>query len=308
VPSPHPVDHRRSDEADLLTAIHAREPLAFAEAYSRTVPAAHACALRTLGRGPEVEALLGAVYTELWSDPPAGEAMEGWVRRRCFELAGAELRARDRSPAAASLSGVLSDLPPPETPPDGAERALAGLDEQARAALVRAHDAGVPSAQQPDDDAAEALERALLTLGGYDGGGDGCDLARLGDLALGLVGPDEDRRLREELARAPACQERLQVMQRGRRRLERLEPPADMGLRILAAVLSDGAPAAASADSEVATASLADEHSGDVAADSRGLHRRHAVAGWLLRLLAYTFLLALGAFVGVYLGTWWVVR
>ncbi len=91
-------DHRRASEAELVAALRDRDPLALAEAYHRTIPAAHAGARRLLSRSAEVEALLRQVYAELWRSPPDADPLEGWIRSRTFELAVADLRDRAARP------------------------------------------------------------------------------------------------------------------------------------------------------------------------------------------------------------------
>ncbi|MDQ3538998.1 MAG: hypothetical protein M3415_09425, partial [Actinomycetota bacterium] len=83
--SPSP-DYRRADERGVVAGLRQRDPLALAEAYHRSVPAAYACARRLLGSSDDVEALLRTVYAELWASPPDGAGLEGWVRARCFDL------------------------------------------------------------------------------------------------------------------------------------------------------------------------------------------------------------------------------
>ncbi len=150
----------------MLDALRARDPLALAEAYYRTVGAVQAIGRRLLGPGRETEALLRAVYRRLWEAPPAGGALEGWVRAQAFALAAEYLRALGRPAATASAAALLPDLGAPEPgPPDAAEEALAGLDDAARSAVVRAHDRG-QAPDEGDGEAAAALERGLAALAG----------------------------------------------------------------------------------------------------------------------------------------------
>ncbi|MDQ3973777.1 MAG: hypothetical protein M3276_05490, partial [Actinomycetota bacterium] len=119
-------DHRRSSQEQLLEALRERDALALAEAYHRTIAAAHACARRLLSSSSHVEALLRAVYAELWAQPPRDdEPLEGWIRARCFELGTAHLRERGMAPASPSLAELVPDLPAPDLRHlDAAERAL----------------------------------------------------------------------------------------------------------------------------------------------------------------------------------------
>ncbi|MBA2528862.1 MAG: hypothetical protein H0V19_02685, partial [Euzebyales bacterium] len=80
-----PPDHRRTTEAGLLAALRQRDPLALAEAYHRTVPAAYAVARRLLPGSAQVETLLRSLYADLWGNPPGDVALVGWVRRRTFD-------------------------------------------------------------------------------------------------------------------------------------------------------------------------------------------------------------------------------
>lgn len=238
------ADYRRSKEADLLAGLHAHDPLALAEAYHRTSPAAHACARRLLGGTREVEALLHAVYGELWSAPPEIARLEGWVRSRCFRLGSEHLRARDEPPAAASLILLLPDLPAPAgSSHDPAEQALAALTDSERRALLLAHDQGMPTAAQGDPDAAAVLDRVLMALAGPgegvdDGTGEQCDdVPEMADWALGLLASDRAAQVTAQVVDRPACASRSRALRRGRRRLEGLPAAPDLGQRVLAAVL-----------------------------------------------------------------------
>lgn len=247
-------DHRRDSDAELVGALRAREPLALAEAYHRTVAAAHAVARRLVGTSGEVEALLRAVYTELWEAPPIGEALEGWVRGRAFAIAAGHLRAEGRAPASPSAALLLPDLPRPEVRYlDAAERAIGELAEDERRALVLAHDRGVPTEHQDDLEAGAALHRALEALAGPEPSGDltgqtaGCaDLPLLADHVLGLVEPLRAAEVAAAVAAQPGCGSRARTLRRGRRRLEGLPPTPDAGQRVLVTVLSaaPGAPVA----------------------------------------------------------------
>jgi DNA-directed RNA polymerase specialized sigma24 family protein len=244
-------DYRRSSDRELLAGLRERDPLALAEAYHRTIPAAHACARRMLSGSTEVEALLRAVYGELWEQPPTDGALEGWIRSRCFALGGEHLRARGSSPATPSLSELLPDLPATEPRYlDAAERAVSELTPEERRALLRAHDAGLPTHEHGDPDAVNALERALVKLAGPEGDAsdNGCtDLESLGDWALGLVSGELADAISSQVSARPECAERVRMLRRGRRRLEGLPPTPDMGQRILVTVLAGGPPPAAAA-------------------------------------------------------------
>lgn len=245
-------DYRRSREADLLAGLRSRDPLALAEAYHRTSPAAHGCARRLLGSVRAAEALMTAVYAELWETPPEIPRLEGWVRSRCFAIAAQHLRERGEPPSAPSLALLLADLPAPEqTAHDPAEQVLATLPEGVRRAVLLAHDQGLPTAAHDDPDAAAALDRGLMALAGPgegvdDGAAEQCaDVALMGDWILGLLEAQRAAEVTAEVAERPACHARSRALRRGRRRLEGLPPAPDMGQRILATVLggSSGAPA-----------------------------------------------------------------
>lgn len=241
-------DYRRSKEEDILEGLRSRDPLALAEAYHRTSPAANACGRRLLGGAVAAEALLSAVYADLWANPPETARLEGWVRSRCFRLASEHLRERQEPAAAPSLALLLPDLPEPERPShDPVEQALAELSERERRALLLAHDQGMPTTAQEDPDAAGALERALLALAGPGSPSDStvsqCDIPQMADWTLGLLEADHAARVGEQVMNRRACVEQSQALRRGRRRLEGLPPAPDMGQRVLANVLA-GTPAA----------------------------------------------------------------
>lgn len=237
-------DHRRSSEPELIDALRAHDPLALAEAYHRSISAAHACARRLLATSGEIEGLLRAVYTELWSEPPLGEALEAWVRGRCFALAAGHLRAQGRPAASPSTALLLPDLGLPDVRYlDVAERALADLDEAPRMALLLAHDRGVASDRQDAAGAAEALHSALETLAGPEPASETApedcdDLPLLADWSLGLVEPLRAAEIAAAVASRPGCAARARTLRRGRRRLEGLPPTPDMGQRILVMVLT----------------------------------------------------------------------
>lgn len=237
-------DHRRSTEPELLDALRSGDPLALAEAYHRTIPAAHAVARRLFSSTADVEALLDALYRELWQDPPA-DPLEAWVRRRTFELGAAELHERGTPPASPSLATLLPELPAPEVRfLDAAERSLGELGDGDRVVLLAAHDRGLAAAAQGDD-APTRLHRALRTLGGPDAATDAdiaadpCDdLQSLGDWVLGLVEPETAQRLEQAAAERAGCGAVTRALRRGRRRLEGLPPTPDMGQRVLVRVLA----------------------------------------------------------------------
>lgn len=243
-------DHRRASEEQLVAALSDADPLALAEAYHRTIPAAHATARRLLSGSAEVEAMLRDVYAELWASPPRGEALEGWIRARCFAIAADDLRERDAAPASPSLTMLLPELPRPEVRYlDAAERSLAELDDAQRRALLLAHDKGVPTGEQNDADAGKALVAALLVLGGPEPGGEAPDagacgeVADIGDWILGLLPARRATEVAEHVGGHPECAGLIKALRRGRRRLEGLPPTPDMGQRVLVTVLA-GRPSA----------------------------------------------------------------
>jgi DNA-directed RNA polymerase specialized sigma24 family protein len=242
-------DHRRASDSELLTALHRRDPLALAEAYHRTIPAAHAVARRVLSSSAEVEAVLREVYSQLWTSPPEDAALEAWVRARCFSAAADDLRERDVAPAAPSLTALLPELPRPEVRYlDSAERALSELPATDRRVLLLAHDKGVPSEEHDVPDAGPLLVSALLALAGPEAGADtvdpqACaDLPLLGDYILGLLPPSRAANVAKEVGERTECAALTKALRRGRRRLEGLPPTPDMGQRVLVVVLA-GAPA-----------------------------------------------------------------
>ena len=242
-------DHRRATDSELLAALHRRDPLALAEAYHRTISAAHAVARRVLSSTVEVEAVLREVYAQLWAAPPDGAALEGWVRTRCFTTAADDLRERDTAPASPSLTLLLPELPRAEVRYlDAAERALAELDDGQRRVLLQAHDKGVTTEEQDTADAGAALVDALLALAGPEPGATAvdpqlcADLPLLGDWVLGLLPPARADEVAAQVAARPECGAVAKALRRGRRRLEGLPPTPDMGQRVLVVVLA-GAPA-----------------------------------------------------------------
>ena len=107
------LDHRQCDDHTLLDALRNHDPLALAEAYHRTVPAANACARRLLASPAMIESLLGTLYLQLWEDPPQDVALEAWVRGRCFALAKQDLLDRGAPAASPSAATLLPELPRP---------------------------------------------------------------------------------------------------------------------------------------------------------------------------------------------------
>ena len=242
-------DHRRATDGELLEALRRRDPLALAEAYHRTIPAAHAVARRVLSSSAEVEAVLRDVYSQLWESPPADAALEAWVRSRCFTIAAEDLRERDAAPASPSLTVLLPELPRAEVRYlDAAERALADLSDSQRRVLLHAHDKGVVTEEQDTPDAGAALVGALLALAGPEPGADVvdpelcADLPLLGDWILGLLPPERAEEVADQVAGRSECATLAKALRRGRRRLEGLPPTPDMGQRVLVVVLA-GAPA-----------------------------------------------------------------
>lgn len=243
------LDHRRATDEQLVTALHNKEPLALAEAYHRSIPAAHATARRLLSGSGEVEALLRQVYDELWTSPPHEVSLEGWIRARCFAIAADDLRERDAAPASPSLTALLPELPRPEVRYlDAAERALADLEDGPRRALLLAHDKGVPTEEQSGSDAGAALVTALLALAGPEPGSDtvdpqACsDIPLIGDWVLGLLPPARAAQVAESVGARPECTALGKALRRGRRRLEGLPPTPDMGQRVLVTVLAGSPP------------------------------------------------------------------
>jgi hypothetical protein len=236
-------NHRRSTEPELMQALGEQDPLALAESCSRTLAVAYAVGRRLLPAA-DLEALLLAVYGTLWDEAPVHAPLERWVRSRACELAIAELRERGSAPAAPSVHALAPDLPEPSvTYLDTTERALASLSEEDRVALLRAHDAGIPSTEQGEG-ADRRIIRALRVLADpaatdEDDEDDGVDV-RLGDWVLGLLPTDEAAALEQEVAADPARSAQVQALRRGRRRIEGLPPTPDLGPRLLAAVLSGG--------------------------------------------------------------------
>lgn len=235
--------HRHDSEQELIAGLHAGDGLALAEACGRTLPCAHGVA-RRLVRPSWLESLLSSVYAELWHDPPAGGPLEGWIRGRCFRLAAAQLRARGQAPASPSATLLLPDLPNPAGPTgDGAERLLRALPEAWRAALLWAHDAGVPSAEQDRPAAGAALVDALVRLADPGSAASQAPAAApaesdLGDWVLGLLPAERAEALQSAAADDAGLQRRARQLLRGRSRLEGPPPPPDLATRLVAWCLS----------------------------------------------------------------------
>lgn len=241
-------DYRHSTEPELLAGLRAGHPLALAEAYHRTVAGVHAAARRLLGSPRDVEDLLTSLYGQLWTEPPQEPPLEGWLRQRSFSLGSAQLRARGAAPASASLAPLLPDLPRPPVGSDALERELAELDDNERRALTAAFDQGQASLHQEQAGAPAALDLALRTLAGSDPPGDEAqawsspcrDIEGLADWTLGLLGREQGEAIGTAVAERADCHARARRLRRGRRRLEGLPPPPDVGQRIIARVLASG--------------------------------------------------------------------
>ncbi|HWH31064.1 MAG TPA: hypothetical protein VNU01_00170, partial [Egibacteraceae bacterium] len=239
-----PADHRRASEGQLLAALRARDLLALAEAWQRSAPAAHAVARRLMGPGEELERLLASVYGELWEAPPAGGPLERWARMRTFALGAAALERRGAAPAAPSVRLLLPQLPPSTRPAgDPVERVIAELPPDTAVALLRAHDAGVPAAEQEHPQAPALLEAALEalarhTVGAEEAAGAGPYAEPLGDLVLGLSPNAQDSTVQERMLAEPVLADRVRFLRRGRRRLEGLPPAPDLGPRVLLGVVA----------------------------------------------------------------------
>ncbi|HSJ43857.1 MAG TPA: hypothetical protein VK923_04140 [Euzebyales bacterium] len=242
------TDHRGTDDARLVRALADGDAIALAEAYHRTITAAHACARRMLASPVEIEALMRAVYSELWEDPPVDEALEGWVRDRCFTLGTGYLRQRGLAAHSPSLAAWTSGL---EADPhaggvDGLERMIAELTDQQQAALVRAHDQGIRTADQEDPQAGPALQHALLVLASplTDDERHAAEMCSSGvalaNWIFGLLPPHEAAAVPGTAAEPTPCGRLAGVLRRARRRFEPLPPTPDLGHRVLASVLGSG--------------------------------------------------------------------
>ncbi len=241
------TDHRGTDDARLVRAVADGDAIALAEAYHRTITAAHACARRLLASPVEIEALLRSVFNELWQEPPVDEALEGWVRARCFALGTGYLRQRDLHAPSPSLaewtSGVDAER---QDSNDPLERMIAELTPAQQAALVRAHDQGIRTTEQDDANAGEALQHALLLLASplTDEERHAAEMCSSGvslaNWIFGLLPPHEAATVPGTAAEPTPCGRLAGVLRRARRRFEPLPPTPDLGHRVLAWVLGNG--------------------------------------------------------------------
>ena len=245
MPDTDTVDYRQTATRDLLGALARHEPLALAEAYHRSAAAAHAVAARLLDTSRDVEGLLREVYADLWREPPADAPLEAWVRHRTFSRGRDRLRDSGGPAASPSAALLLRDSEQRE-PHDRAEAAIAALDDEALRALLLAHDRGTPTADQRDPDANTALRRALLALAEAEDRPD-CREPAIGDYVLGLLDDDATGRVTAAIASSPDCAEVARALRRGRRRIEGLPPPPDVGQRVIAHVLATGGAVATAA-------------------------------------------------------------
>ena len=240
------TDHRGTDDAGLVRAVADGDAIALAEAYHRTITAAHACARRLLASPVEIEALLRSVYSELWEEPPVDEALEGWVRARCFTLGTGYLRQRGLPAPSASLAAWTSgiDADDRNAGHDPLERMIAELTTEQQAALVRAHDQGLRTAEQEDAAAGVALQHALLVLASplTDDERHAAEMCSSGvalaNWIFGLLPPHEAATVPGTAAEPTPCGRLAGVLRRARRRFEPLPPTPDLGHRVLAWVLS----------------------------------------------------------------------
>jgi hypothetical protein len=241
------TDHRSTDDATLVRAVADGDAIALAEAYHRTITAAHACARRLLASPVEIEALLRSVYAELWEEPPVDDALEGWVRARSFALGTGYLRQRGLEAPSPSLAAWTSGVDADErnASNDPLERMIGELERDQQAALVRAHDQGIRTADQ-DDGAGEALKHALLALASplSDAERHAAEMCNSGvalaNWIFGLLPPHEAMTVPGTSAEPTPCGRLAGVLRRARRRFEPLPPTPDLGHRVLAWVLSNG--------------------------------------------------------------------
>jgi hypothetical protein len=235
-------DHQLASDAELLAALHRRDVLAFVEVYQRTAPAAHAVARRLLTRTAHVEAAMCSVYATLWLQPPTDGSLVRWARRRCFAVASADLRRRGDAPGQPSLATVLDDLPVAANHHLGTtEAVLARLSEATRRAVVYAHDAGVASADQPDEDAAALLEAGLLAIAEPEADWDTSTpsgLDGIADWALGLLDGPRAAAVASAIAGDASLSARASALRLARRRLEGLPASPATSQRIIAHVVA----------------------------------------------------------------------
>jgi DNA-directed RNA polymerase specialized sigma24 family protein/sortase (surface protein transpeptidase) len=232
--------HDSASDDELLAALRAGDALALAEVYERTAPAVHAVA-RRLVPGHRVEALLHAVYADLWTSPPALGPLHAWLRAQCFHRGAAQLRSDRTAPASASISTLLEDLP---TRTGGhvteVEQILAALPEAQRRALCLAHDRGLRSTDQPDAGAPAALGAALSAVAGGADTAHAChEMNHAADWVLGLL-PDDAAAVCASAEARACCGTYAKALRWGRRRLEGLPPSHRVGTRVLAYALSSG--------------------------------------------------------------------
>ena len=244
-PSPSLPDLKGLPEVELLEALRAGDALAFTEAYQRTVPAAHAVVRRLLGT-VQVEAVLCALYTELWASSPEDQPLGVWARSRSFDLAAADLRRRAIAPASPSAALLLRDLPEPSTAYLGkVESVLARLPKPQRRALCLAHDRGIATHRQTRD-AAVALDRALLALAEVPYTRDQvAPTFRLGDYVLDLLPTEEAADITAAARADEGLSARIDHLRRGRLRIQGLMASPAVGHRIVAQVLTAHLPRAA---------------------------------------------------------------
>lgn len=272
------TDHRGTDDASLVRAVADGDAIALAEAYHRTITAAHACARRLLASPVEIEALLRSVYTELWEEPPIDEALEGWVRSRCFTLGTGYLRQHGLPATSRSLASWTSGVDGDEREGgnDALERMIAELTTEQQAALVRAHDQGTRTAEHEDPEAGVALQHALLVLASplTDDERHAAEMCSSGvalaNWIFGLLPPHEAATVPGTAAEPTPCGRLANVLRRARRRFEPLPPTPDLGHRVLAWVLSSsssgnggGGMHASSLDTELRVASADLDRAGD---------------------------------------------
>ncbi|MBW3605411.1 MAG: hypothetical protein KY460_10985, partial [Actinobacteria bacterium] len=241
------TDHRGTDDARLVRAVADGDAIALAEAYHRTITAAHACARRLLASPVEIEALTRSVYSELWEEPPVDEALEGWVRARCFALGTGYLRQRGLRAPSRSLAAWTSGVEPDGHGGDNPlEQMIAELTDEQQAALVRAHDQGLRTSEQDDPNAGAALQHALLVLASplTDDERHAAEMCSSGvalaNWIFGLLPPHEAATVPGTAAEPTPCGRLAGVLRRARRRFEPLPPTPDLGHRVLAWVLGNG--------------------------------------------------------------------
>lgn len=230
-------DFQRLSTGEVLDAVARREPLALAEAYNRTGHAAHAVARRILGSIGDVELVLTDVYGSLWASPPSSDPLEAWVRHATFTKSRRLLRERGRQTASPSAGLLIHDAQAPMAT-HRVEQAILDLDDAAMRALLLAHDRGSPTAEQSNDSANADLRRALLLLAEDSTDYDDCGELRLADYVLGLVHDNVAATVEDAIGNDRTCAELAKALRKGRRRIEGLPPPPDLGQRVLVSVLT----------------------------------------------------------------------